>query len=214
MAKGLSNGQIKALLEKNIGNINQRFWKELDQVNIVYLIKGLILKGISPVAGAVGRFQKYSQSYIDQIKGKVAFWRTKNNKVVAFRPLENKELRDYRASKEAKLQNKANQQWVKDRAQKEFNGKKQSPVNMTKSGKMMSTLSYNSRTGKITADHELWNYHNDGEGNLPERRLLPNRDGELFNRRIQQKITESLAKAMGIKAGKVKKFMKVKFDIR
>jgi len=84
---------------------------------------------------------------------------------------------------------------------------------------MLKTLTYKEATGEIIAAHDvdgynLWQLHNDGEGNLPERRLLPNRPGERFNRRVEQKITEALARVMGVKASRLKRFAKINYVIK
>ena len=167
--------------------------------------------------GAAARFKSYSVNYVKQIKGQIAFWTNPNGSVTALEPLKNKELASYRASAEARKQNKANEKWVKDRSAKQFNGKKVSPVNLKVTGEMQKTLSYDEKTGILLANHERWSYHNDGTDKIPERRLLPNRTGERFNRRIDQKITEALLKALKLDSrskSKVKRFASVKFDIK
>lgn len=92
-------------------------------------------------------------------------------------------------------------------------GKKVSPVNLKLSGEMLEALKFDASTGTLKADHELWVFHNEGMGKLPVRRLLPNQDGEKFNRRIQQNITEALLKAIGV-GNKGKNFVTVKFNIK
>lgn len=226
MAKsnGLKPGQIEKILRDNIGDINKAFRKEIKQINIVGIILDLINKGISPVMGAAARFKRYSVNYVKQIKGEIAFWTNPNGSIGSLEPLKNKELASYRASPEARKQNKENQKWVKDRSAKLFKGKKVSPVNLKVSGEMQKGLSYNEKTGELIAASDvdgenLWNIHNDGvpEKNIPERRLLPNRPGERFNRRIDQKITEALLKALKLDPrakSKLKKFASVKFNIK
>jgi hypothetical protein len=215
MAKQLAPGEIKRLFEKNLGNINQKFYKEVKQINLPQLVIGLILKGISPVAGAVGRFIQYSKSYIDQIQGKAKYFTAKNGYVIRVEPkLLQGEQTKIKFKKGQLIQGKTTKAKYEKFEKGLGVGKRVSPVNLKVSGKMLETLSFNERTGVLKADHELWEYHNDGLGKLPERRLLPNRPGELFNRRVQQKVTESLAKALGLTPGKVKKFIKVKYDIR
>jgi len=221
---GLRPGQIEKIIKDNIGDINKAFRKEIKQIDIVSIILDLINKGISPVMGAAARFKSYSVNYVKQIKGQIAFWTNPNGSIGSLEPLKNKELGAYRASAEARKQNKENQKWVKERSENQFNGKKVSPVNLKVSGEMQKGLSYNEKTGELTAfsdvdGENLWNIHNDGvpEKNIPERRLLPNRPGERFNRRIDQKITEALLKALKLdprSKSKLKKFASVKFNIK
>lgn len=218
-SKKLPPGLVKKVLVSQFGNINKSFWKELANLNIARIITDFIQKGISPVdiRGATARFQKYSKSYIDQIKGKAAFFK-KNGKTIAVSPLSNKELDAYRASKQAKKTNKNSADFVKSVTKSKFGGKKVSPVSLKLSGKMLDSLTFNRGNGILNAADEKWQYHNGEDGdrapNMPERRLLPDRPGEGFNRRIQQNITEALAKALGLKGSRVKKFMRIRFNIK
>jgi hypothetical protein len=207
----LKPNQLKNIIQKSIGDINKSFRKELKLINLPKLILDLINKGISPVAGAVGRFKQYSKSYVDQITGKAAFFR-KDGSLRVVEAVSTKELTSLRASKEAKKQNKKNQEFIKKVTKERFGGKLRSPVNLKVTGEMHESLTFNVNTGELIADDFKWDLHNNGEGNLPERRLLPDRAGEVFNRRVQQKITESLVKAIGIKGSK--KFLSVNFKIK
>jgi hypothetical protein len=220
---GLRPGQIEKILRDNIGDINKAFRKEIKAINIVALILDLINKGISPVMGAAARFKKYSDSYIDVIKGKAKYISYKSGKVVRIEP-----KMTAGASTSFKIVGKGEDKGkVIPGKQKKAKyevfekglgvGKKVSPVNLKVSGEMQKTLSFNDKTGELLADHERWTFHNDGTSKIPERRLLPNRIGERFNRRIDQKITEALLKALKLdskSASKVKRFASVKFIIR
>jgi hypothetical protein len=227
-SKGLRPGDIERLLNKNLGNINKNFRKELRVIRIADIIKDLILKGISPVFGVLGRFKQYSQSYIDQIQGRAKYFRFKSGKVVRVEP---KMLEGERTSfkivrkgpDKGKVIGGKTHKAKYEKFEKGLGvGKKISPVNLKKSGDMLATLKYNEATGEITAGHKvgkynLWDIHNDGKGKIPERRLLPNREGERFNRRIDQKITEALYTAIGLgpKAkSKLKRFAMIKFTIK
>lgn len=207
----LKPNQLKNIIQKSIGDINKRFHQELKLIDLPKLILDLISKGISPVAGAVGRFKQYSKSYVDQITGKAAFFR-KDGSLRVVEAVSTKELTSLKASKEAKKQNKRNQEFIKKVTKERFGGKLRSPVNLKVTGEMHDSLTYKASTGELIADDFKWDLHNNGEGNLPERRLLPDREGEVFNRRVQQKITESLVKAIGIKG--TKKFLSVNFKIK
>lgn len=184
----LPAGLVKKVLLTQFGQINKKFWKELKAVNIAQIIVGFIQKGISPVdiSGAMARFKKYSQSYINRIRGI------------------NPSGKRTQKSKASSLASRY--------------GKKLSPVSMRLTGEMLDSLSFNQSNGVLTAADEKWQYHNGEDSerapNMPERRLLPDRPGERFNRRIEQNITEALAKALGLKGSRVKKFMKVKFNIK
>jgi hypothetical protein len=94
--------------------------------------------------------------------------------------------------------------------------KKKSPVSMELTGDMFKSLEFNSRTGTLIAHDPKWDWHNDGvpENNLPERRLLPNRKGESFNRLIQTIITDALQRATGKETNKVKRLIKVNFNFK
>jgi hypothetical protein len=211
VSKGLKPNQLKSIIEKSLGDINKKFRAEIKLINLPKLILDLISKGISPVAGAVGRFQQYSKSYIDQITGKAAFFR-KGGSLRVVEAISTKELKSLRASKDAKKQNKKNQEFIKKVTKERFDGKLRSPVNLKVTGDMHNSLKFNANNGILSATDFKWQLHNDGEGNLPERRLLPDRDGEVFNRRVQNKITESLIKAIGIKGSK--RFLSIRFNIK
>jgi hypothetical protein len=198
----LKPNQLKKIVEKSLGDINKKFRAEIKRIDLPKLILDLIKKGISPVAGAVGRFKKYSESYIDQITGKAAFFKRGGSLRVV-------RSNDPNASK---ITNKKNKEFVKKVTKERFGGKVRSPVNLKVTGDMHNSLTFNSNSGILKASDFKWDLHNNGEGNLPERRLLPDREGESFNRRVQQKITESLIKAIGIKGSK--RFLSVKFNIK
>jgi histone H3/H4 len=198
----LKAGQLSKIVLKSLGDINKKFRQEIKLIDLPRLIKDLILKGISPVAGAIGRFQKYSESYIEQITGKAAFFK-KNGKLIVVKS------NDPAASK---AQNKSNKSFVSKVTKSKFKDKRRSPVNLKLSGEMLDSLTFNPNSGILKADDFKWDLHNNGEGNLPERRLLPDRENESFNRRVQQKITEALIKAIGLK--KAKKFLTINFKIK
>lgn len=229
-SKGLRPGQLEAIIKRNIGDINKRFRKELKRIRIRDIIVELIQKGISPVFGAIGRFKEYSSSYVDQILGKVKFFRNKKTgKLFKVEPkmLEG-EKTNFKIVRKGPDKGKVIAGKTSKAKFEKFEkglgvGKKRSPVNLTVSGEMLKTLKYNENTGEVTASHmvgeyNLWSIHNDGTDKIPERRLLPNRKGERFNRRIEQKITEALIEAIGLKdkgaKNKIKRFSMVKFNIK
>jgi hypothetical protein len=186
MAKSVK-GFLKASLAPLMKEIKKEWWKELRVIGIADIIIETIKRGITPVAGYVSRFQKYSQSYVDQITGKAIFFKKGGKLFVAEAP-----------------KGKPFEKWMGV-------GKKKSPVSMHLTGKMLSTLSYRSKTGTLVATDPKWDFHNDGEGKLPERRLLPNREGESFNRLIQKKITDALNVATG---KKTKGLIKITFKFK
>jgi hypothetical protein len=159
-------------------------------------IRDSILKGISPVKGQ-GRFVKYSESYQDQIKNKVAF-RTINGKVIPLgQNVTAKELKDFRGSKAAKAENKRNKSIAKELNKKLIQaGKRIRPVNLKVTGKLLKSLSWELegkflilKFGNIIAD-----YHNRlGAGKSKTiRRMLPTRRNEVFNRVIDKKVRDAL----------------------
>lgn len=222
---GLTQGQIEKMLKDSVGDINKRFRKELQTIRIEEIIKSLILKGISPVAGALGRFKQYAQSYIDVIQGKARYFSYKSGKVVRVEPkmLEG-ESTGFKVVKRGADKGKVIQGKTRKAKYEKFErglgvGKRISPVNLKVSGGMLDSLKYNVNTGEVIAAHDvdgynLWSIHNDGTNKIPERRLLPNRKGERFNRRIEQNITEALAKAIGLKGSRVKKFIGINYKIK
>jgi hypothetical protein len=183
-----TRGLIQKSLISQIDKIRIDFWKTLRTIGIAGIIVSVIKRGISPVEKGK-RFQKYSQSYLDQIRGKVRFFTADSGAVI---PVEGKFETGMGV------------------------GKKRSPVSMNLSGKMLSSLTWRSSKGILEAKDEKWNWHNDGvpENNLPERRLLPNRKGERFNRLIQAKITDALASATGRKTREIKKLVSINFKFK
>lgn len=81
---------------------------------------------------------------------------------------------------------------------KQIKGKKKiSPVNLTKTGAMLKSMSFITRAGKLffryTDKKAIW--HNDGEGNLPIRRIAP-QEGESITPRLSQIIRKAFRDAM------------------
>lgn len=174
-------------------------------------IRSDIQRGVSPVKGQ-GRFEKYSPSYRAQIRGEAAFRTGKNGKVYAITALKNKELKSLRASKKARSQNKSIKEKIKE-INKVFlsYGKRAAPVNMTLSGKMMSSLIVipsgnftKSLRLLIAFKDDVADFHNNrGAAGKTVRRLLPTNQGERFNTNIDSKMRTLLNKSV---ASIVKKF--------
>ena len=130
-------------------------------------VLSFIKKGISPVEG-FGRYEKYSDSYKDQIQGKVSFRTFKNPKrVVALEPLQADKIK--------------------------FAGKKIRPVNLKLSGKLHKSLeSKVSKSGvRIVFKNKVAKYHNNGTDKMPRRAMLPKK-GEELSRRIQKKMQKKI----------------------
>lgn len=210
-------------LGKNIGkqikdNIRQnylkRFWKELGKgVTLVSVVLDLIKKGISPTSA--GRFVKYSKSYVDSIKGKVAFFTNKTTGgTFAIAPLATSELKSYRASKQAIKDNRDIASKVKKISRERYGDKKQSPVNMELSGDMLDSLTFNTSKGVLGFSDKKAKWHNEGEGKLPVRRLLPNNPGERFNRRAEQRIRQGLSDAVRKEARNPANFLSIKIKLK
>lgn len=172
------------------------FYK-LVQNTIVKSIKEFILRGISPVKGQV-RYQKYSQSYIDQIKMNKAFLRNKKGGTFVIEKLSSAELDTYRAGDEARADNLINEYYIKELNEHLLKAnKKVSPVNLKVSGDLLNSLTAtrNERGVLIKFDDKKAKYHDiDGVGRAGTlRRLLPNtggRDGETFNDRLLRNIKQ------------------------
>ena len=162
------------------------------KVEILKEIEG----GRSPVKG-FGRFQKYSKSYLDQISMKLAF-RTnkKTGGLFALEKLSNKELKQYRASKEARIMNAGIGDKIQD-LNDHLKNKRKSPVNLKVSGDLLDDLSTESTKNevKISFDNELFDIHNNkGAGKSKViRRMLPTKKGETFSRSITLRIREIIS---------------------
>lgn len=73
------------------------------------------------------------------------------------------------------------------------------PVDMTVSGKMLNSLKAKQKPDGVVElefKSKIAGYHNNGEGRLPERRLLPTKRGETFKPSIMNKIKAILQKAI------------------
>jgi hypothetical protein len=165
--------------------INKTFWEKLNQSNIVGVVRNVILAGISPVKGAGSRFQKYSKGYLNKISGKVEFT-TKEGEKVRFNA----------------------------RSKNIPSDKKKSPVNLKLSGEMLKSLRFNKKNGEMYFKDEKAYWHNDGEGSLPVRRLIPDKDGEEFSRLIQNKIADDLSSVLGKSLRKSKNFIKINISFK
>lgn len=156
--------------------------KELKE-QVLAEIKG----GRSPVRG-FGRFDKYSESYRLSIKNKLGFF-FKNGKVIPISAIGNKELKSLRASRKARSQNNKNKSFIKS-LNSHLEGKKVSPVNLKLSGALLDSIFTRVNNNRVTIGFkdEKFEYHNEGQGNLPIRRMLPTNTGEQFNRSITLRI--------------------------
>ncbi len=174
----VDTSKLQKSLEKVVPKINKASKKALPE-----LVKENIKRGVSPVKG-VGRFQKYSENYRATIKGERGFRTSKHGGVYPIESVSNKELRAYRASKEARKQNRGLKKLIKGETAK-YN-KRVSPVNMTLSGKMVASLKAKIVGGFLTLSFfdEKAEYHNEGTKTIPRRPLLPTKEGEKFNRSI------------------------------
>ena len=152
--------------------------------------------GNNPVKA--GKQTKYSQSYIDQIEGKVKFF-TFGGKVVPVYP-------DYVESSTISISKKTGK--VKKTGMKQtlgFSkglgyGKLKSPVNLTLTGKLLASFKsvFTDKGVRLTFTDEKADYHNEGvpSKNIPPRRLLPNKEGEAFNFNISRRILTALKNAL------------------
>ena len=205
MIKGkINTSKVIKAIKKSNANLKSSFIHTIERNNkhLVNAVKDLIKKGISPVFG-LGKFQRYSESYNEQIKGKVSFFTTKDKRVIAvteegstktnkkgvsFTPISFKG-----GSASAKSYQKAGLGY----------GKKLRPINLTLSGKMLDSLKAGNKRDEamIWFDDEKAYYHNEGAklwhgGELPKRRLLPTNDGERFHRNIFKLIRSYVGEAI------------------
>jgi hypothetical protein len=183
-------------MQRDFKQAKEGFYK-LVQNTIVKAIKEFILRGISPVKGQV-RYDRYSDSYRDQIKMNKAFFRNKKGGVFFIERLSSATLKEFRASKEAKADNTMIANYIKElNADLLKANKKVSPVNLKVSGDLLDSLTAtrNDRGVLIKFDDKKAKYHDiEGVGRARTlRRLLPNtggRDGEAFNDRLLRNIKQ------------------------
>ena len=183
-------------MQRDFKQAKEGFYK-LVQNTIVKAIKEFILRGISPVKGQV-RYDKYSDSYRDQIKMNKAFLRNKKGGIFVIEKLSSAELDTYRAGDEARADNLINEYYIKELNEHLLKAnKKVSPVNLKVSGDLLNSLTAtrNERGVLIKFDDKKAKYHDiDGVGRARTlRRLLPNtggRDGEAFNDRLLRNIKQ------------------------
>jgi hypothetical protein len=164
-------------LQKFTDGVRKKFNQEISKGEsgrtLIDEIVRLIRKGVSPV-NKEGRFKRYSQSYRDAIDGKVRFWTSKTGQVIAAKPPR------------------------RERFELGFGeGKKKSPVSMTRSGKMLRSLTarLSGKSVFLVFDDKKAVYHDMGTEKMPARRLLP-RDGERFTDRLTQVVVRALRKAV------------------
>jgi len=161
-----------------------------------------ILAGNSPVKGE--KQPEYSQSYKDQIEGKVRFF-TKNGKVIPIRPPEisSTGIKYNQDGTVKKGRTKTVKSFEKGMGVK----KRVSPVNLKLSGKMLSFIRLNKRSYNPIIEFndpsnfngyslsEIHNFIGVGK-NKVRRRLLPTNQGEEFNYNILRRILKALKDAV------------------
>jgi hypothetical protein len=82
----------------------------------------------------------------------------------------------------------------------DFMGKPSSPVNLHLKGDLLDSLKAEGGKEKtiIVFRDKKAPWHNDGMGNLPERRILPNREGEDWHLVLKVYIKNALQKALSL----------------
>ena len=82
--------------------------------------------------------------------------------------------------------------------QKYGNSQRRRPVNMLKDGDMLNSFKVlKEKDGLVFRfDDEKADWHNNGKGRLPKRRLLPTTRGERFKPRIMKQITKIIEAAV------------------
>lgn len=198
-----------------IAQVRKEFKKKSPKLINVAIQKS-VLRGVSPVKGK--RFIKYSKSYLQQIRKKLGFFTTKSGKIVAvssdaFSGLTQKDVSAASGSRARSKQligqlkgSRAKSKAFVDKLNSDlikFN-KKVSPRNMKVSGDMLRALKTVAKGGilssfrlVITWTHFLADIHNSkGAGKSKViRRLLPDKSGEKFNKRISDRLLSELKKA-------------------
>lgn len=208
--KNLGKDIGKQLSDKIRREVKQTWWKRLGSGNVlVNLVREIIQKGIIPVRGFGSRFVKYSDTYIKQINGELKFFTNKSTGGV-FPVLPPGKVKKDKASgaEFTPLGKGGKAQRVK--FEKGLGvGKKRSPVSMTLSGDMMKSLNFNPSRGVLGFKDEKAAWHNDGQGKLPERRLLPDREGERFNQRIEKRLKDELSEAINKEKTSIKNILRI-----
>lgn len=178
---------------------SNKAWKKTLPRFIVAFIK----KGISPVKGQL-RFQKYSPSYLAQIKGEAMFRKGKHGGTYAITTESTKGFTKLTsagrsAAKQARKSNKSKKEKIKE-LNKDFlaHGKRTTPRNLTLSGGMLKSITATLKGGalEIGFTDKKAEYHNEGAGKLPRRAMLPTEAGEEFSKNITLRLQEIAKKAV------------------
>ena len=181
ITKRLRALQFTELAKPRFKRIVNKFIKD-EIISTIESGRSPVNKGGTDPKGTSGklRFQKYSDSYIEQMTGKAAYF-TKNGKVIRAKvDQEDKELVSF--------------------LKETFGNKKQRPVNLKLSGKMLRSIK--SRITKngvfVWFADEKAKYHNKlGAGKSKVlRRMLPNGKKEEFNAGIRKKIVNAMVNAI------------------
>jgi len=182
----------------------KKFYAEAAK-QLPYVIASTIQKGISPVEG-IGRFKQYSPSYVDQIEGRVKFFR-KGSKTIAIRPdIETKQGKSIAEHSKITYKNGAIAPGKLIGAHSKLSfkgslfakglghGKLKSPVNMTVTGVMVGSIQGDvvSNGALISFNSPIAKYHN-GQGRV-DRHILP-KGSETFSSLIMKKLRDLLREA-------------------
>ena len=168
---------LKKVLNGFVKEVQSRKAQKQVQALVETEVIGSIKKGKSPVKG-YGRFPKYSKSYTDQIRNKVGFYTDSNGNLRAIPKGRNRATNRFVASLNERL-----------------TGKKRSPVNLKVTGEMLDSffVKVRRRAQSLLFDvgfkDEKAEWHNEGQGRLPTRRIIPDRTNEEFSRVITNRIT-------------------------
>lgn len=183
--------KLREALIKELNNTQKEFRRSVARF-IGPEIRETLMKGNSPVAKGPRRQPEYSDEYLMQMG------------VVRVQNIATRKITQRKARRGAKSS-------VMGTDGKMYNTKRPRPVNLNVSGDMHASqrtkvtkkgveVTYTKKVDgrNVAADH------NDGYGKLPERRILPNRPGEEFSRRIQSKL-KKMAKEFAQRHLKFKK---------
>lgn len=180
--------QVLSLIERS----KEDFKKELEATIPPEVIK-TIDAGNNPIKA--GKPVKYSDSYLEQITGKKVIRYTDKNGKEKIKYGKDKKTRDSSTGANTPIGGGRTTNSLQSRY-----GKLKSPVNLKLTGELHASIDTRKTKDGIEVyfKDEKAEWHNEGvqENNLPARRLLPNKQGEEFNRNIFNRIKEALQNAL------------------
>lgn len=213
-----SNKFQRAISKGNDGLIAQvrKRFSEKGAIKVKQAIVQDMIKGISPVKG-FGKWKKYSDSYKEVIRGKAAY-RNVGGKVIRFSAdepwgISDSEFNSLRPNASAKRSRRTAKDIMKQKIKdlnQDFRSKMSpvkniSPVNLRLSGDLHRSLKSFTKGGFLSNfrlvlqfKNKLADIHNRlGAGKSKVvRRLLPTKQGERFNNKIERVVLDQVKQAV------------------